>query len=210
LHSIPATASVLPSVSAMSIRFSRRIASVDECKVHLPHVQKNATMVVVPIDSLALPDEMAAEPGPITGREPGFLLECMRSFLRPGHPVSLPSGLDWLNLFAMANKHSVIPLLYASLHQVGFENIPPNHLAEFQKMFREGLYRNLALRSELKKISRLLARQNIDVRVLKGPVLGGLLYRDPAIGRTFEGSESLLRSRTLRDISPGRTAPCQW
>lgn len=115
------------------------------------------------------------------GREPGFLLECMRSFLRPGHPVSFPSGLDWLKLFAMANKHSVVPLLYASLHQAGFEDIPPNHLAEFQKMFREGVYRNLALRSELKKISKLLARRNIDVRVLKGPVLAGLLYRDPAM-----------------------------
>jgi hypothetical protein len=132
-------------------------------------------------DSIAFPGEMAAEPRLLAEREPLFLLECMRSFLRPGLPVCFPSSLDWPKLFALANKHSVIPLLYACLHRAGFEDIPPSHLAELQKTFREGLYRNLALRSELKRVSRVLAGQDIDVRVLKGPVLSGLLYRDPAM-----------------------------
>jgi hypothetical protein len=103
--------------------------------------------------------------------------------------LALVSPEEWHAISALAEKHSVRPLLYHRLRQLGIA-LPEKVAGELRQVYFENLARNLLLYRELGKLLRRLGELNISVIALKGAYLASAIYEN--IGLRSMGDVDLL------------------
>jgi hypothetical protein len=94
-------------------------------------------------------------------------------------PAAWPNA-DWERLIALAQRHSLAPILYARLHERGVAP-PPKTLEQLRRMYLVGVTRNVRLFQELGKILRALQSANVPVIPLKGACLAEAVYSNVAL-----------------------------
>ncbi len=131
-------------------------------------------------------------------REPAFLVACVRRYFQPSSTLPNVDGLDWDSLLDLAYKHSVAPLLYATLQDA--DVTPP---ATFLDRLRGGVQQiargNLMLTGELVRLLSLFEREGIEVLPLKGPTLDTALYGNLGL-RTFADLDLLARRKDVLQL----------
>jgi len=126
----------------------------------------------------------------------------------------LPSGVDWLAVFRLAQAHGVSALLHQTLSSESTETA----LAGLRQDFFLNAAANLALARELSRI--LAAFRDCGIRVLpfKGPILAESLYGSLALRasgdldllirrRDLPQAQALLRARGFRQIEDPAGVP---
>jgi hypothetical protein len=92
----------------------------------------------------------------------------------------LASALQWPLVLERAYTHQVYPLLYRSLRELGFPNVPEAVQAELKGAFLANAFHNQLLAEELARLLGLLGEAGIPVIPLKGVTLAQSLYGDTA------------------------------
>lgn len=115
-------------------------------------------------------------------------------------PTRLSAALsrvaDWDYLFQGALKHGVFPSLYRRLADICPEAVPPQVLADWQRLYKIHARSNLRRITELFKVLALLESQGILAIPLKGPVLAKVAYGDSAL-RQFYDFDLLVRPQDM-------------
>lgn len=88
----------------------------------------------------------------------------------------LQEGVDWETLITLAQRHSLMPLLYWQLRHLNHDAVPAVHLTNLRKGFHDNAARNLLLAQELLEITSLFESQGIGSIPYKGPALAVLAY----------------------------------
>lgn len=137
-----------------------------------------------------------------TTPEVDLLIACSRrTFGEPereriGH-LLINKPLDWTVLIDEADRHGVLPLFYATLQaQDRVKNIPLEARQRLQACVRTTIGRNLALVSELTRILRVFAAENIRALPFKGPVTAMAAYGDCFL-RSYADLDILLDVKDL-------------
>src|SRR5580698_6826057 len=106
-------------------------------------------------------------------------------------------SLDWPFIISEGDRHGVLPLLYAALQQQDcVKTLPPESRAQLQATVRATVGRNLVLVSELVRILRLFAAENIQALPFKGPVTAMAAYGDCFL-RSYSDLDILLDEKDL-------------
>ena len=84
--------------------------------------------------------------------------------------------IDWVYLFQLARRHSVMPLVYVQLQSHAEDLVPHDRMAQFKQSYQENIARNVLLTSELIALVRALAHVGIESIPYKGPLLAQLAY----------------------------------
>jgi hypothetical protein len=88
--------------------------------------------------------------------------------------------INWKELLAAANDHTVSPLLWSYLSAIRSGTVPPKILQSLQRSFQLNTSRNVQLTGELWKIIKMFAAHDIVAIPFKGPTLSVLAYGDLA------------------------------
>lgn len=116
-----------------------------------------------------------------------LLLCCARTQLSESmaHRIRhlLKQQVDWDYLFALARRHSLLPLLYSSLQR---SDIPPAKLAWLKQQFQDNAARNLLLTAELCRLIARLKDEGIEAVPYKGPALAVYAYGDLSLRRFID------------------------
>ena len=125
------------------------------------------------------------------------LLECVSLSCDPQQLSRLLHPIDWPRLLVLAEEHSVISHLAASLSGLDPTAVPPE--IKLALLDRQRVQNFLALRltAELFRLLELFAAKNIPLLVVKGPVLALQAYGDPAM-RSYGDLDLLVRQRDIR------------
>ncbi|MCA1607316.1 MAG: nucleotidyltransferase family protein, partial [Acidobacteria bacterium] len=125
--------------------------------------------------------------GQILPLEAELLLHCAharRDSTRPAHVRQLlREDVNWERLIALAQRHSLTPLLYWQLRHFNDNAVPATHLNNLRNRFYDNAARNLFLAEELLKIARLLETNGIRLIPYKGPALAVFAYGDLSLRR---------------------------
>ena len=112
------------------------------------------------------------------------------------HPLSLlvwplaePSALaaaaarvpDWPRLIEEAGYEGLLGLLAARLTAARPSGVPPEAMAELERLRRLSAQRNLRMTGQLVRILELFEQHGIEALPVKGPVLAQDLYGDPTV-----------------------------
>jgi len=130
-----------------------------------------------------------------------LLLRCARTRIereqaeRIGALVRGP--MDWEYVLCSAARHGVLPLLYRSLKQHGWEFVPKAVARKLQGDFEQNARRSLFLAGELAKVIGLFRSRGIAALPFKGPVLAAAVYGDLAL-RQFEDLDILVQEGNVR------------
>jgi hypothetical protein len=90
--------------------------------------------------------------------------------------------VEWTELFQLASRQRVGPLLFGGLKSQKLDGlVPPPLRDEWQMMYRTNAVRNLRLYGELAEVSKLLQQSGMAVIVLKGAWLAATVYCQPAL-----------------------------
>lgn len=95
----------------------------------------------------------------------------------------LSSPVRWEELFRLAERHGVQPLLYAALNAVR-DAIPAERMHELEQISQTNLHKALLMSRELIRIVHHLRSLDLDVMPYKGPALAQFLYGDVALRQT--------------------------
>lgn len=89
--------------------------------------------------------------------------------------------IQWDIVFATANRHQITPLVYINLSRISYKelNIPLNILNRFKKAQIRNIFVKQRTNLVLEKIFALFAQKGIEVMLVKGAVLGNLVYKKP-------------------------------
>jgi len=135
-------------------------------------------------------------------RERELLLCCARTQVSPevGHRIrALAAGqIDWDYLFALARRHSIIPLIWLQLERHASDLIPPEFLAKLKLNYQQNSARNTILAAELCHIVELLTKEAIPVIPYKGPALALFAYGNLALRRFVDLDIIVRKSDVLR------------
>jgi hypothetical protein len=101
------------------------------------------------------------------------------------------AGLDWQQVFGLAEHHSVLPLLYQALHGLGGA-VPPVILDDLRGRYEHDARRNLKFTGELFRVLDGLDAHHVAAIPYKGPVLAETVYGDLAL-RCFSDLDILVR-----------------
>lgn len=94
----------------------------------------------------------------------------------------LSGKVDWKYLMNLAVLHEIAPLISRNFAANGLNTqVPKPYLDQFDKIYRQTLYKNVILSEELKKVLSALNQRDIPVISLKGIALAELLYGNPAL-----------------------------
>ncbi|HKP81955.1 MAG TPA: nucleotidyltransferase family protein, partial [Pyrinomonadaceae bacterium] len=116
-----------------------------------------------------------------------LLLCCART--RASEPVLArmrelaASEVDWEYLFLLAQRHSVVPLLYLQLERHASDLVPRDKLSQLKKNYLENSARNTILTAELSRLITSFADSGIEAIPYKGPVLALFAYDNLALRR---------------------------
>lgn len=96
---------------------------------------------------------------------------------------NLSPRLRWEEVFALAERHGVQPLLYQALNAVR-DAIPAEPMHEIEQRYEANLHRALLLSRELLRIVHHLRSCDLEVMPYKGSALAQFLYGDIALRQT--------------------------
>lgn len=115
--------------------------------------------------------------------------------------VKLASAtFDWDQLFWLASRHAVVPLVDQHLGRSLTGALPSDFREKLRSAAQEWAARSLLLSAQLVSIVRGLKGANIDALPFKGPTLAALIYGNLAL-RQYQDLDILVR-RT--DLEPAR------
>jgi hypothetical protein len=115
----------------------------------------------------------------------------------------LQEPLHWDYLLERASSHRITPLIYYTLQNFGLlAYLPDTVQNDMQKTYLESLASNLAYFDELQSILEKYAVEKLEMLVLKGAVLGQILYEDKGV-RPFIDIDILVHRNDL-----GRVRKC--
>ena len=129
-----------------------------------------------------------------------LVLLCSRKNLTPEQVAHLKKlrleNNEWHNLFELAIRHRVFPLVYRTLRAHCSEQIPQVILEKSQDNYRKNGTRNLLMTGCLIRVLSLLEEHEIPAMAFKGPVLNTLLYGDSGL-RSFCDIDVLIQRKHL-------------
>ena len=101
------------------------------------------------------------------------------------------AGVDWHQVFRLAEHHSVLPLLYRALRGLSGA-VPPGILEDLRDRYEHDARRNLKFTGELVRVLDCLEAHHVAAIPYKGPVLAETVYGDLAL-RYFSDLDILVR-----------------
>lgn len=107
---------------------------------------------------------------------------------------TLQRPLDWQQLLRLALRHGVLSLIFKRLKEVALDLVPPDVMRQLTAWQKAHELRVFQMTVDLIKVVRALEAEGISVLCLKGPVLGQVLYGDPAM-REFLDIDILVRKK---------------
>lgn len=110
--------------------------------------------------------------------------------------AALASDLDWEYLYKLSARHSLVPLLYHQLKQIGSDLVPAGYWQRFKSGYQANVARSIVLTDELLSLTRELQINHIDSLPFKGPALGALAYGNPAL-RCFIDLDIIVRPQDV-------------
>ncbi|HJZ81131.1 MAG TPA: nucleotidyltransferase family protein [Pyrinomonadaceae bacterium] len=133
-----------------------------------------------------------------------FLRLCLRPRADQTHLAKtrelMAGKLDWEYLYQLSARHSLVPLVYHQLKQIGSDLVPARFWQRFKSGYQANVARSLVLTNELLSLTRELQMNHIDSLPFKGPVLGSIAYGNPAL-RCFLDLDIIVR---LQDVAATR------
>jgi len=97
--------------------------------------------------------------------------------------TSRAEGIDWDYVYAIARRHSVLPLVYSQLNTPAAANVPSDQLARLKENYQKNAARNLFLTAELCRILQTFEAAGIEALPYKGPALAVYAYGNQALRR---------------------------
>ncbi|MBK9096264.1 MAG: nucleotidyltransferase family protein [Anaerolineae bacterium] len=96
--------------------------------------------------------------------------------------AAIERGISWPLFYELARAHGLAPLVFHNLRALNVAaNAPAAVWRQFEASYYSTLGDNLLLESELFQAADQLRRREVDFLLLKGIVLGAMLYPDPAL-----------------------------
>ncbi|MBU0701752.1 nucleotidyltransferase family protein [bacterium] len=93
----------------------------------------------------------------------------------------LDAPINWDEVLSLSLKHRIAPLLYHHLTtSIVPGKLPRSIMPRLKEIYTQNFNRNKQLYDELHKIATLFHEADVEVLVLKGPILARLIY--PSIG----------------------------
>jgi hypothetical protein len=111
---------------------------------------------------------------------------------------SLGDTVRWKELWQLADRHNVQPLLCRALADAG-DLVPPAEMRVLEKLRQTNLHKNLLLARELIRVVDHLAEAGIEVIPYKGVALAEFLYGDLAL-RHAGDIDLLIRVKDLKRV----------
>jgi hypothetical protein len=105
-------------------------------------------------------------------------LKVQLGVLRKDAKVDCFEGLNWDLFIDLALHHRTFPVLYPELKKLQEGTIPDNVMKALESQYRQNTFRMLQLCAEMEQVSNLFSKNEINLIVLKGPVLASDLYGD--------------------------------
>lgn len=114
------------------------------------------------------------------------MLLCSRRRLDPQEVAQartlVDCGVSWTQLWDQAWHNGLAPLVFHNLRALDLAHrIPPSVWRQFEEDYYNTLSGNLLLEAEMVRVTSQLRQRGVDLLLLKGMVLGELLYPDPAL-----------------------------
>lgn len=130
-----------------------------------------------------------------------FLLRCARTQVDEDdcHLISrlCAEGLDWEWIVRLALQNRVGPLLYRTFRETGLSMlVPAKTMAVLEDSYYLGLSRSTRFEQAVSEILLRLGKEGIEAILLRGLVLGEIVYGDPAL-RLFTDIDLLIRKQDL-------------
>jgi hypothetical protein len=91
------------------------------------------------------------------------------------------SELDWSKLFALAQRHALIPLLFFQLNRVAAAEVPPGQLKQLRNRSQSNAALNVLLTGEMVRLLELFEKNQIPAVPYKGPAIGVGIYGNLAL-----------------------------
>lgn len=115
-----------------------------------------------------------------------LMLLCSRRRLNPEEIAQsralVECGISWSQLWDQAWHNGLAPLVFHNLRTLDITGRVPQAIwRQFEEDYYNTLSGNVLLEAEMVRVTDHLARHGIDRLLLKGMVLGELLYPDPAL-----------------------------
>ncbi|MEO1341491.1 MAG: nucleotidyltransferase family protein, partial [Cyanobacteria bacterium J06635_13] len=111
-----------------------------------------------------------------------LLLACSRTRVSPELAARIKElvrqDLDWQHLFDLGSRHQLIPLIYHNLSRICRDAVPAESLALMQNIFAYKAQTNLFITSELIRICRIFAQNDIFAIPFKGMTLAMTAYQN--------------------------------
>ncbi len=110
--------------------------------------------------------------------------------------VLASAPIDWDQLFELASRHAVIPLVDQHLGRTLPGALPPDFREKLRSAAQEWAVRSLLLSAQLLSILRAFESADIDALPFKGPTLATLVYGNLAL-RQYQDLDILVRRTDL-------------
>jgi Uncharacterised nucleotidyltransferase len=133
-------------------------------------------------------------PAFVADREFDLLLACCCGNRGKSDMAALCWAIDWKRLLRLADRHRVLPAVYAALHSRS--EVPANAQSMLQAGFQTNARQALRLAAELTGILRAFETSRIAVLPHKGPALAKTLFDDPGM-RQFGDLDFLIRPQDV-------------
>ena len=91
------------------------------------------------------------------------------------------SELNWSRLFALAQRHALVPLLYFQLHRVAADLVPSAELKQLRDRSQSNAALNVLLAGEMVRLLELFEANQIPAVPYKGPAIGVGIYGNLAL-----------------------------
>ena len=125
---------------------------------------------------------------------------CARSRLSQDDDARLAraraQGVDWQQVYALATRHRVLPLLLRHLKERDWEQVPEGLRSALESFFQFNAAHTFSLSRELLRLEQLFAAHHIEMASFKGPTLAAQLYGSPA-WRQFGDLDILVSRREV-------------
>ncbi len=105
--------------------------------------------------------------------------------------------LDWTRLFSLAQRHSLLSILYWQLHRHCEDHVPSSIIEKLHRHFRSNLLRNQIMTRELLRLVQLFEQKGIPLIPYKGPVLSQFVYQNVGF-REFSDLDILIKKHDVR------------
>ncbi len=111
----------------------------------------------------------------------------------------LAETVDWESLFRMAVQQGIFSLLYHRLMIMGESLVPVEVKARWNKVLQANLQHNLRRSWKMAQFVDLLAENEIECLVLKGPAIALQVYGELAL-RAFSDIDILIRQKDFSAV----------